>query len=121
VGLMWLYVLGVVIQFFLGGLGVLGGRSMDAHIALGYSALHMTPILILLICVIGRLPRILLGLTFAFAVVAFLQPIWVTEFEGEILGALHVFGALVVFALAHTIAQRATHLLRAERAVETRA
>lgn len=112
VGLMWLYVLGVVVQFFLAGLGVLGGRSFEAHEAVGYSALHLTPVLILLIGFLGRLPWNLLALTFVFGVVAFLQPIWVAEFRDELLGALHVLGALVIFVLAHTIAQRSTRLLR---------
>ena len=31
VGLAWLFVLAVAIQFLLAGLGVLGGESIDAH------------------------------------------------------------------------------------------
>lgn len=112
VGLMWLYVLGVVVEFFLAGLGTLGGGSMHAHRAVGYSALHLTPVLILLIGIVGRLPRDLLAVTVVFAVVSILQPIWVTQFRGEVLGSLHVLGALLLFAIAHYIAQRATRLLR---------
>jgi hypothetical protein len=109
---MWLYVLAVAVEFFLAGLGTLGGGSMHAHRAFGYSALHLTPVLILLIGIVGRLPRDLLAVTVVFAVVSILQPVWVTEFKGEVLGSLHVLGALVIFAMAHYIAQRATRHLR---------
>jgi hypothetical protein len=116
-GLAWLYVLGVVVQFFLAGLGLpqLGGESMEAHEALGYSALHLTPILFLVLVFIAKAPVNLKIITVIFAVVAFVQPIWVTAFEGEFLAAFHVLGALAIFVLAHTIARQATRLVREEQ------
>lgn len=114
VGLTWLYVLGVAIQFWLAGIGLpeLGGESMEAHEAFGYSALHLTPILFIILAVVAKAPRTTIVLTVAFAVVAFLQPIWAAEFQGEFLASLHILGALVVFALAHTLARQATRLLQ---------
>lgn len=123
VGLAWLYVLLVAVQFFIAGLMLLGTESADTladyrdiHEGLGYAVLHLSPILMLIVAAIGRVGRNLLILIFVFAVIVFVQPIWVAEFSGEFLGSLHVIGALVIAALAHEIAQRATRLLRAEPA-----
>lgn len=121
VGLAWLYVLAVVLQFFFAGLMILGTDTpedmqdaIDLHEGFGYSALHLTPILLIIAAAVGRVPRNLLILTIVFAVVAFVQPIWVSEFRGEILGALHVLGAAVILAMAHEIASQATKLVRSE-------
>ncbi len=108
----WLYVLGVAVQFFLAGLGSLGGESFSAHEGFGMSALWLSPLIILAAAWFARAPLRLLVLVIVFVVVSLVQPLWATEFEGEFLGALHVLGALVIFALAHAIAQRATALLR---------
>lgn len=115
VALAWLYVLGVVIQFFLAGLGLpeLGGEGMSAHNDFGYSALHLTPIIFIILAFVAKAPRSVIGLTFVFAIVAFVQPIWTSEFDGEFIAAFHVIGALVIFVLAHTLAKQATQLLRA--------
>ena len=114
VGLAWLYVLGVAIQFLLAGIGLpqLGNEGMEAHEGFGYSALHLTPILFIILAFIAKAPRNLIILIFVFAVIAFVQPIWAGEFEGELIASLHILGALVIFALAHTIARQATELMR---------
>jgi len=114
IGLAWLYVLGVAIQFWLAGIGLpqLGDESMKAHEAFGYSALHLTPILFIILALVAKAPRTTIGLTVVFAVVAFVQPIWAAEFEGEFLASLHILGALAIFALAHTLARQATRLLQ---------
>ena len=118
-GLAWIYVLLVILQFFFAGLMILGFDTADEfddyrsmHEGLGYSALHLTPILFIIAAAVGRVPRNLLILTVVFAVIAFLQPIWVSEFRGEFLGALHVLGAAIILAMAHEIAQMATRLVR---------
>lgn len=108
----WLYVLGVAVQFLLAGLGTLGGESLSAHEGFGWSALHLTPIIIAVAAWFARAPMTLLVLCVIFAVVAIVQPYWVSEFRGEFLGSMHILGALVIFVLAHAIAQRATALLR---------
>lgn len=124
-GLAWLYVLCVVLQFFFAGLMVLGTDPSDAagmrdaidlHEGFGYAALHLTPILLVIAAAVGRVPRNLLILTIVFAVVAFLQPIWAAEFQGEFLGSFHVLGAAVILGMSHEIAKRATRLVRGESA-----
>ncbi|HWC31438.1 MAG TPA: DUF6220 domain-containing protein [Dehalococcoidia bacterium] len=113
VGFSWLYVLGVVIQFFLAGLGILGGEDWKAHEGFGWSALHLTPILLLVLTFIAHASSLTRILAVALVVIGFIQPLWVTEFRGELLGAMHVVGALVIFVLAHDIARRATREMRA--------
>ncbi len=112
----WLYVLGVAVQFLLAGLGTLGGESISAHEGFGWSALHLTPIIIAVAAFFARVPMTLMVLTVILAVVAFVQPLWVTEFEGDLPGSLHILGALVIFALVHAVARRATALLRSTSA-----
>jgi hypothetical protein len=51
-------------------------------------------------------------MTLALVVAAFIQPFWVTQFRGETLGAFHLIGALVIFALAHDIARRSMREMR---------
>lgn len=104
----WLFVLGVVVQFFLAGLGSLGGESWDAHRGFGFSALFLTPVFILVLAYLAKVPRVTLGMAVALVVASLAQPFWASEFEGEALGAVHVLGALVIFVLAHHVAQRTT-------------
>jgi hypothetical protein len=116
VGLAWLFLFGVAVQYFLAGLGTLGGESMDAHEGLGYAVLHFFPILILIAALVARASKPTIIMSVVLVVVTLVQPFWVSEFRGEILGALHILGALVIAALAHEIASRATQLVRTERA-----
>ena len=112
--LSWLFVLGVVVQFFLAGLGTLGGESMDAHEALGYMVLHFFPVIMLVVAFFARVPRTVLVLTLVLAVVTFVQPIWVTEFRGEFLGAMHILGAAIILALGYAVASSMTRFVRSE-------
>jgi hypothetical protein len=114
-----LFVIGVVIQFFLAGLGLLGGESMQAHIDFGWFPVHLFPILMLIVAAIARVGRTLLLMTLALAIVTFVQPFWVTEFEGEVLGALHILGALVMFGIAESLARRAMPLMRGSTSTTT--
>lgn len=116
--LLWLYVAGVLIQFFLAGLGLpeLGGEGMDAHEGFGYSALHLTPILFLVIAFFAKVSKRMLGMMVAFAVIAFVQPIWASEFQGEFLAAMHILGAAIILGMAHALATMATRQMRQESA-----
>jgi hypothetical protein len=109
-GLVWLYVAGVVDQFALAGLGLpqLGGAGMTAHADFGYIAVHITPILLVIAALVGRVGRRLVWLTVTLAIVAFAQPIWVTEFRGSWVAALHIVGAGVVLVLSWQVARGAT-------------
>jgi len=112
VGFTWLYVLGVVIQFFLAGLGALGGEDFKAHEDFGWSALFLTPVLLLVLTFLAGASMVTRIMTLALVVAAFIQPFWVTQFSGETLGAFHLIGALVIFALAHDIARRSMREMR---------
>jgi hypothetical protein len=50
------------------------------------------------------------------AIIALIQPFWVTEFRGEFLGSMHVLGALVIFTLAHHVSLRAMREMRGSSA-----
>ena len=114
VGLLWLYVVGVLVQFFLAGIGMpqLGGESMDAHEGFGYAVLHLTPIIFLVIAFFAKMPKKMLGLMAVFAVIVFVQPIWAAEFEGEAIAALHVLGGGIILGMAHALATMATRHVR---------
>lgn len=88
---------------------------MAAHADFGYIGLHLTPLLLVIASLIGRVGRRLVWLTATLALVAFAQPIWVTEFRGSWASALHVVGAGVVLVLSWQIARGATRAARAPR------
>ena len=111
-----LFAVGVVVQYLSAGLGLLGGETMQFHIDFGWAALHLFPILMFLIALLSRLSRALLIMSFALAVVTFLQPIWVAEFRGEFLGAMHLLGAIVIAYLARDIAERSYRYWRSNPA-----
>jgi hypothetical protein len=114
--LAWVYLAAVVVQFFLAGLGLpqLGGEGMGIHAEFGYIAVHMTPILLILFAAISRAGWVLIGWTVLLAVVAFMQPIWVTAFQGEALASIHVLGAVALLALTYYVARQATGKVRAQ-------
>lgn len=112
--LLWLYVVGVLVQFFLAGLAMpqLGDQGWETHRAFGWSALHVTPIIFLVLGAVAKLPRVTLIMLAVFAVVSILQPFWATEFEGEAIAALHVLGAAIILAMAHALARIVTRQVR---------
>ena len=86
------------------------------HTEFGYIAVHMTPILLIILAAISRAGKAVIWWAVATAVVAFMQPIWVTSFRGEVLASIHVLGALVLLALSFQVARLATVRLRVEAA-----
>ncbi|MPZ49037.1 MAG: hypothetical protein GEU75_06980 [Dehalococcoidia bacterium] len=110
-----LYAIGVVVQFFLAGLGLLGGETMQAHNDLGWM-MHTLIIPFLVLALLSGLPRPLLIMAIALTVIMLVQPFWVTEFRGEVLGALHVLGALIIFGLARDVAEQGVKLWRGAKA-----
>lgn len=110
-GLAWIYLLGVVAQFALAGLGLpqLGGAGMAMHADFGYIALHLTPVLLIIASIMGRVGRRLVWLTVTLALVAFAQPIWASEFQGSWVAALHIVGAGVILVLSWQVAKGATN------------
>jgi hypothetical protein len=115
-GLLWLYVIGVLVQFFLAGLGLpqLGDEGMGTHEDFGWSALHLTPILLLIIAFVAKVSKRMLALMLVFVVITFVQPLWASEFQGEAIAALHILGAAVILAMSHALAMMATRHMRGE-------
>jgi len=109
VGLAWLFVLAVAIQFLLAGLGLLGGESLEPHRQWGFIVLHLIPILMLIAAIVGRMGRTVIALTVVLFLLVFLQPLFVDpELDPRWLRSLHVLNALFIFALGHHLAQRGT-------------
>ena len=109
VGLAWLFLLAVVVQFLLAGLGVLGGESIEAHRQWGFIVLHLIPILMLIAAIVSRMGRTVLALTVVLFLLVFLQPLFAgPELDPRWLRSLHVLNALFIFALGYRLAQRGT-------------
>ena len=107
VGLAWLFVLAVAIQFLLAGLGVLGGESIAPHRQWGFIVLHLIPILMLIAAIVGRMGRTVIALTVGLILLVVLQPLFVDpQLDPRWLRALHVLNALFIFALGYQLAQR---------------
>jgi Family of unknown function (DUF6220) len=105
--LAWLFVLGVAIQFFLAGLGVLGGEGIGAHRDWGFITLQLLPILMLIAAVVGRMGRLIIGLTVLLFVLVFIQSIFADpDWDPQWVRSLHVLNALFIFVLGYHLAQR---------------
>jgi len=102
----WLFLVALVVQFFLGGLGTLGGESIDPHRLLGATALTLTPIAMLLLAVAGHLGRVVIAMTAVLVAFVILETV-VVQVDVSWLKALHVPNALIVFAVAQALAMRA--------------
>ena len=113
VGLAWLFVLAVAVQFLFAGLGVLGGESLEAHRQWGFIVLHLIPMLMFIATIVGRMGWAVIGLTVVLFLLVFLQPLFADpELDPLWLRSLHVLNALFIFALGYHLAQRGTKTLR---------
>ena len=107
VGLAWLFVLAVAIQFLLAGLGILGGESMEPHRQWGFIVLHLIPILMLTAAIVGRMGRNVLAWIVVLFLLVFVQPLFADAgLDPHWLRSLHVLNALFIFVLGLHLAQR---------------
>jgi hypothetical protein len=112
-GLAWLFVIAVAIQFLLAGLAVLGGERIEAHRQWGFVVLHLIPVLMLVAAIVGRLGKSVIGLTVLLFLLVFLQPLFADpELDPQWLRSLHVLNALFIFVLGRHLAQRVTRTVR---------
>ena len=112
-GLVWLYVVGIVVQVLLAGAALFGtGTSFEPHRNLGY-ILHLVPILLLIVGALSRVRRRVLLWNLALAVVQFIQPLLpMLQGNAPWVAALHPVLALAVFWLGLTLANEAFRLVR---------
>ncbi len=89
---------GLVVQFFLAGVGVFGADSFDAHKGLGW-ILHTASILILIAAIIGPRDRKSILFSIAFIVVFTIQTMLPAADEPW-LAAFHPLLALAVLGMA---------------------
>lgn len=106
--LAWLFVIAVAIQFFLAGLGLLGGESIEAHRQWGFVVLHLIPIMMVIAALVGRMGWRIIGSSIGLFVLVFLQPLFADpELRPQWLRSLHVLDALFIFWLGYSLARRA--------------
>jgi hypothetical protein len=102
-GLALLIAAGVVVQFFLAGLGIFGAESFDAHEGLGW-ALHTASIALFLLALVGPRTGRAIGMGFALLVLLTVQVLLPgLRDDAPGLAALHPVVALAVLGLAFHI------------------
>ena len=108
-GLAVIYLAGVVVQFFLAGLGTFGATSFDAHQAFGL-VLALLTLILLVLAAVGKVPRILILLAVALLGLNVLQ-MFLAQVDVEEVAALHVVNALAIVFVAFEIVQRSRRYL----------
>ena len=97
------FLLGVVVQVFLAGAGIFASASwLSSHGILG-QILPVIPLLMVILGLVGKLPRTINWLTVLLLVLVYIQPwfIYLSRSAGiPLLGALHPVNALTIFALS---------------------
>ncbi len=101
-----LFLASVALQVYAAGLGLFGATSFVPHATLGY-LMVVGALILLVLTVIAKLPRpaiVLAGLVLGLTI---LQPILILQLRASLpaLAALHPFNALLIFALAASIAR----------------
>jgi hypothetical protein len=113
-GVAVLYLVGAVVQFFLAGLGVFAGESYDAHRAFGLVLVLFT-LALLVLALVGRLPRTTVVLTVVLVGLNVLQMFLANIDVGEI-AALHPVNGVVIVFVAHELMQRSRRYLASKMA-----
>jgi hypothetical protein len=104
--LIWLFLLGIGIQFLLAGLGTLGGESIEPHEELGRLLLAVSLILVVL-AAIGRLQRPIIPMTVVLLILTGLEMFWAGEdLDPRWLRSFHVLGAFLIAGLSQNLAMK---------------
>ena len=111
-----IFFLGVIVQFFLVGVGLFGmkdgttidnAKSLDAHRAFGFILADGGAILMLVLVLLAwPTPRKLLGAWILLAVLAFVQPL-LADFHHQWVGMFHPVVALILAGLSGRLAHYA--------------
>jgi hypothetical protein len=113
VGLVWLYLAGIVGQTFLAGVALFSPEpDFELHRNLGY-LLHLAPIGLLIVAVVARVGREIITWTVALLIVQGIQPLLpMLREDYPLVAALHPVLVLAIFWLGVTIGLKAWRLVR---------
>ncbi len=117
VALVWLFLIGLVVQVFLAGLGMFSADARDfgLHIQLGWTLAHLVPVLILIAAAVGRVGRTTLLWVGALVITSAIQPFLPGLRDSAVaLAALHPVNAMVMFAITVWLAWTSPALLPGE-------
>lgn len=116
----WLFVACVVIQIYLAGLGVFDRpQAFLTHRDFGYAFGVLTLVLVLL-ALLGRLPRRMVGASVLLLVLFALQSVFVLMRSSvPMLAALHPLNGFLILGLAAAVAWSSRGYLRGETSAST--
>ncbi len=114
----WLFVVAVIVQVFLAGLGVFAGAAnWRTHVGFGYG-IGWLPLILILLALVGRLPGAVgrwLALLFVIYAIQTILPNF--RRDAPMVAALHPVNALAVFGIALVHARQAWALVKATRGI----
>jgi hypothetical protein len=113
-GISVLVLLGVVVEFFLAGLFVFAGVSIESHRVLGFTLMGGALLLVVL-AFVGRLPRRTALIAVVLLAMTILQTVLVNIDVDEI-QALHPVNALFIGAVAAVLMERSRDYLASKMA-----
>jgi hypothetical protein len=102
-GLTAIYLLAVLVQFFLAGLAVFDSTDWDPHSGLGF-VLSISTLVLLVLAVVGRLPRRLILVTLLLVGLNALQMV-LPHIDVSELAALHPVNAVAIVFVAYALMQ----------------
>jgi hypothetical protein len=113
-GLAWLFVVAIVIQVFLIGLGLFGDAAFRlTHIEFGYSGMGLAAIALLISALVARPGRRTVGLAVGLFVLYIIQTVLpLARQTYPAIAALHSVNALLMFGLALYVARSAMAMAR---------
>ena len=116
--LAWAFLLGLVAQVFVAGLGLFAGSgNWETHVNLGWT-IHLLPLLVLLAAALARAGRRHWQWALALAAVVFVIPILALfRFDVPVLAAFHPVGALIAAWLGIVVARQSLDVVRREDAL----
>jgi hypothetical protein len=103
-----LFAICLIVQIFLAGLGIFDGpRNFETHRNFGYTIGLLTLAMIVL-AIVGRVPRLLLGLSVLTLVQMFLQSVFVAMRDSNpTIAALHPVNGVLLLIVVLVIARQA--------------
>jgi hypothetical protein len=108
-GVALIYLVGVVVQFFLAGLGAFSATTYDTHKAFGY-VLGILSIGTFVLAIVGKVPRDLVSLAAVLLGLNVVQII-VVHVDVDEIAALHVVNALAIAGVAFALVRRSRRYL----------